>query len=137
MSGVRDRWAWPILLMLLLACSACGTIRSVSIGFSPRIEPVSCRLSENGEFVDVRLRYHGKEPFDPDRPGSFLLDEATGEKFFLLQLQRIGKVGTTGQPDEQTVHSIMFKNRDGLLKPGARVTLVIGEHRREHLLLQK
>lgn len=137
MSEVRGRCARPILLVLLVACSACGAFRSASLGYSSRIEPVSCRLSENGEFVDVRLRYHGKEPFDPGRPGSFLLDEATGEKFFLLQLQRIGKVGATGQPDEQTVHSIMFKNRDGLLKPGARVTLVIGEHRREHLLLQK
>lgn len=85
----------------------------------------------------MRFRYHGKEPFDPDRPGIFLIDEATGEKFFLLQLQRIGKVGMGTESDETPAHSIIFKNREGLLRPGARVTLVIGESRKEHLLLEK
>jgi len=137
MPGQRDLFAWLFLLSLVVCCSACGTIRSVSHGVAPRIESVSCRLAENGEFVDVRFRFHGKEPFDPDQPGTFLIEEATGEKFYLLALQRIGKVGLKAQTDEQPVHSITFKNRGGLLKPGARVTLVVGEDRREHLLLEK
>jgi len=137
MPGRRDMLVGVILLFLTVGCAACGAIRSTSLGFSSRIEPMSCRLSENGEFVAVRIRFHGKEPFDPDQPGTFLIDEATGEKFFLLHLQRIGKVGASVQADEKTVRSIIFKNRDGLLKPGARVTLVIGEDRREHLLLEK
>ena len=138
MRGLLDRCGWRVLLLLLVVCTACTTHRSVSsLKIPPRIEPVSLRLAGNEEFVDVRFRFHGKEPLDPDQPGTFLIDEATGEKFFLLQLQRIGRVGATAQPDENPVRSIIFKNRGGLLKPGARVTLVIGEDRREHLLLEK
>lgn len=137
MSGHRDRFAWLVLLCMVVWGSACGAVRFASLGSAPRIEPVSVRLAGDGEFVEVRFRYHGKEPFDPDRPGTFLIDEATGEKLFLLQLQRIGKLGMKAESDEAPVHSILFKNREGLLKPGARVTLVIGETRRERLLLEK
>ena len=134
MTGVRKIVAWSLLAVAVLSWSACGKARYFS---ATRIDPVSCRLVANGEFVEVRFRFHGKEPFDPNRPDLFLVDEATGEKFYLMQLQRIGQVKATENIEEKTVHSILFKNREGMLKPGARVTFVIGSHRREHLTLEK
>ncbi|HBO69335.1 MAG TPA: hypothetical protein DD658_03990 [Deltaproteobacteria bacterium] len=134
MMGVRKIVAWGLLAASILTWNACGKPRFFS---ATRIDPVSCRLVANGEFVEVRFRFHGKEPFDPNRPDLFLVDEATGEKFYLMQLQRIGQVKATENIEEKTVHSILFKNREGMLKPGARVTFVIGSHRREHLTLEK
>ncbi len=133
----RDGIPRVLFLFLIAVCAACGMIRCASLGFAPRIEPVSCRLAGNGEFIDVRVRFQGKEPFDPDQPGIFLVEESTGEKFYRMQLQRIGKVDIGSRPGEKTVHSIIFKNRDGLLKPGARVTLVIGKDRKKRLLLEE
>jgi len=137
MTKFRAACGWICFLVGILWCSACGSFRSASLGFGSRIEPVSCRLAENGEFVNVQFRFHGKEPFHPDRRETYLVDETTGEKFFLLALQRIGKVDRVPEPGDQPVHNLVFKNRDGLLKAGARVTLVVGELRSKHLLLEQ
>ena len=132
MTRVRKIVAWGLLAVSVLSWSACGISRYFS---ATRIDPLSCRLVANGEFVEVRFRYHGQEPFDPNRPDLFLVDEATGEKFYRMQLQRIGQTGAMATAEEKPVHSILFKNRGGMLKPGALVTLVIGSERRERLTL--
>lgn len=133
MTGVRKIVAWGLFAVVVLSWSACGTARYFS---ATRIDPVSCRLVANGEFVEVRFRFRGEEPFDPNRPDLLLVDEATGEKFYLMQLQRIGQTGAMASAEGKPLHSILFKNRGGMLKPGARVTLVIGSERREHLPLE-
>lgn len=134
MTGVQKIVAWCLFAVSILSWSACGKPRSVPV---TRIDPVFCRLVANGEFVEVRFRFHGQEPFDPNRPDLFLVDEATGEKFYLMQLQRIGQTGAMATVEGKPVHSILFKNRGGMLKPGARVTFVIGSERREHLTLEQ
>jgi hypothetical protein len=39
-------------------------------------------------------------------------------------------------PGEKEVHHIMFRNREGKLKIGSRVTVVVGPARQEHLLVR-
>jgi hypothetical protein len=78
----------------------------------------------------------GVDRFDPETTEIYLVDESTGEKFSVVRLQRIGRMAEFRVPGEKDVHQIMFRNREGKLRIGSRVTLVVGTARKEHLLVQ-
>jgi hypothetical protein len=96
------------------------------------VEILSSRIEANDAFVEVRFRLAkgGKE--EPDTTATYLVDEATGERFYTIRLQRVGRLAENGS--EEAVHTVLFKNRDGILRPGARVVLVMGTARKELLL---
>ena len=89
----------------------------------------------NGEFIDLRFRVIGVKAIDPRAMEAYLIDESTGEKFDVVRLQRIGRLAEFTVPGEKDVHNILFRNREGKLKRGTFVTVVIGSIRKEHLQL--
>jgi len=103
---------------------------------SQRVEVAELRLAANRDFVGVRFRMIGGDRFDPEATEIYLVDESTGEKFSVVRLQRIGRIAEFSVPGEKDVHHIMFRNREGKLKIGSRVTVVVGAARQEHLLVQ-
>ena len=103
---------------------------------APRMEVVQLRLSANREFVGVRFRMIGGDRFDPEATESYLVDESTGEEFSVVRLERIGRMAEFRVPGEKDVHQLMFRNREGKLRIGSRVTVVVGFSRQEHLLVQ-
>jgi hypothetical protein len=104
---------------------------------SPRMEVTQLRLAANREFVGVKFRMIGGDRFDPEAKEIYLVDESTGEKFSVVRLQRIGRMAEFRVPGEKDIHHIMFRNREGKLKIGSRVTVVVGDARQEHLLVQR
>jgi hypothetical protein len=103
---------------------------------SPRMEVTQLRLAANREFVGVKFRMIGGDRFDPEAKEIYLVDESTGEKFSVVRLQCIGRMAEFSVPGEKNVHHIMFRNREGKLKIGSRVTVVVGSARQEQLLVQ-
>jgi hypothetical protein len=103
---------------------------------SPRMEVTQLRLAANRDFVGVQFRMIGGNQFDPEATEIYLFDESTGERFSVVRLQRIGRMAEFIVPGEKDVHHIMFRNREGKLKVGSRVTVVVGAARQEHLLVQ-
>jgi hypothetical protein len=102
----------------------------------PRMEVTQLRLAANRDFVGVKFRMIGSDRFDPKATEIYLVDESTGERFSVVRLQRIGRIAEFSVPGEKDVHQIMFRNREGKLKIGSRVTVVVGAARQEHLLVQ-
>jgi len=100
------------------------------------MEVTQLQMAANREFVGVRFRIIGGVRFDPNAKNIYLVDESTGEKFSVVRLQRIGGVAEFRVPGEKDVHHIMFRNRQGKLKIGSRVTVVVGSARREHLVIK-
>jgi hypothetical protein len=100
------------------------------------MEVVQLQLAANREFVGVRFRVLGGDRFDPEATEIYLVDESTGERFSVVRLQRIGRMAGFAVPGEKDVHHVMFRNQEGKLKIGSRVTLVMGSVRQEHLLIQ-
>lgn len=131
MLNVRKLILWAVALGILASCA----------GRPPKAERaldvVQCRLMSQGEFVGVRFRVIGIDAFDPGALEAYLIDESTGERFPVVRLQRIGRLAEFSVPGEPDVHSVLFRNRDGKLKVGARVTVVVGAARKEHLLLRE
>lgn len=102
----------------------------------PRMEVVKLQLAANQEFVGIQFRVLGGDRFDPETTEVYLVDESTGEKFSVVRLQRIGRIAEFRVPGEKNVYSMMFRNKEGKLKIGSRVTVVMGSARQEHLLIQ-
>lgn len=102
----------------------------------PKIEVLRLQMAENKEFVGVRLRVPGGGKTDLQTADVYLVDDATGEKFTVVRLHRIGRKAEFRDPKDKDIHHLMFRNREGKLKIGSRVTVVIGTVRYEHLLIQ-
>jgi len=124
-----------VALFLIASCSA-KKETLVPPPASPRMEVAQLRLAANREFVGVRFRMIDGDRFDPEATEIYLVDESTGERFSVVRLQRIGRMAEFSVPGEKDVHNIMFRNREGKLKIGSRVTVVVGSARQEHLLVQ-
>lgn len=131
------RILWVIMLCILASCAGKKELRPPPPPPPPELNVVQCRLMSNGEFVGVRFRVIGVEKFDSGAMEAYLIDESTGERFPVVRLQRIGRLAEFTVPGEKDLHNILFRNREGKLKVGARVTVVFGSIRKEHLQLQE
>lgn len=70
-------------------------------------------------------------PVDPKQ--TYVVDEATGEKFFVLNLARIGPAAQVRLPKGGAASYMVIDNRHEHLKPGARITVVVGALKQEHV----
>lgn len=122
-------------LFLIASCSA-KKEALVPSPSSPQMEVTQLQLAANREYVGVRFRMINSDRFDPNATEIYLVDESTGERFSVVRLQRIGRMAEFRVPGEKDVHHIMFRNQEGKLKVGSRVTVVVGPARQEHLLVQ-
>ena len=135
MIDFSKRVLWVVILCILASCAGKKELRPPPP--PPELDVVQCRLVSNGEFVGLRFRVIGVEKFDPGAMEAYLIDESTGERFPVVRLQRIGRLAEFTVPGEKGLHNILFRNREGKLKVGARVTVVFGSIRKEHLQLQE
>ena len=132
MMDLRKCLLWAVTVCLLASCSGKGALRPTPT----ELDVIQCQLASNGEFVGVRFRVIGVDKFDPETMDAYLIDESTGEKFPVVRLQRIGRLAEFTTPGEKDVRHIMFRNREGKLKVGTLVTVVIGSARKGGLTLQ-
>lgn len=144
------RMGWPALVALLLfGCARASTMSRADatpcaqeIGSEEDwgIEVVSIEQTAAGHMLDFRYRVTDPEKaaavFDRKNK-AYLIDQATGAA---LPVPRTAKVGplrqTNFEPDSRRVYFILFNNGGGLVKPGGKVTLMVGDRRLENLVVR-
>lgn len=67
--------------------------------------------------------------FNDKKAIPYLVDEATGAKFFIPEMEKVGKLRQTAPPVNGRVYWMVFANAGKLLKTGDHVDLVIGKVR--------
>jgi len=104
------------------------------------IQALHVRLTANGTMIDFRYRV-----LDPDKAGPlfrrevkpYIVDEATGAKFAVPDLPKVGAVrSTTRNPVAGQEHYILFMNPNRFMKAGSKVTVVIGDYKKAHLVVE-
>ncbi len=102
-----------------------------------RLEVIKAKL--NGYFIDIRLRIHGRlnnRKISEDYPKNvYVIEESTGEKFFARKFSRIGNLGQK-HLDEGLISSVRIENVGMKIRKNSRVTLVLGELRQEHIIVE-
>jgi len=95
-------------------------------------------LAANGSMVKVQFQVPASKTtrwIPTDGKDTYLIDELSGEKYFVLNLTRIGPVAQTRIPKGGGSSYMYFDNRHEDLRAGAKVTVVIGATKLEHVTL--
>jgi len=106
------------------------------------IEIVAIRLSAAGQMLDFRYRV-----IDPDKAGPildpkvkpYLIDQKSGAKFTVPITPKVGSLRQTsrsGPPQTNRVYFMLFGNPGARVRPGDKVTVVVGDFRAEDLIVQ-
>ena len=99
----------------------------------------SIRITAAGHMVDFRYRV-----VDPDKAATltkrgreaFIMDEATSTKL-PVPVTKVGQLRGTGtKPKRDRVYTVMFNTGGGLIQQGSAVTVVIGDFKAEHLIVE-
>jgi len=134
---------WAAALLLLVSCAAKKEQVIVvpepdpppaPVVAEPKVEVIQLLMTENQEYVNVKVRIKENELNSLDPSEVYLQDEASGKKYPVVRLQRIGKLASV--PGEKGVRHIMFWNNEGGLKVGMLVTITVGKYQKKQVLLQ-
>ena len=102
----------------------------------------SLRTSANGNLLDFRYRI-----IDPEKASylvdrrnkAYLVDQSSGKTLSVPTTAKVGPLRQTvryGLPKKDKVYFILFGNQH-LLKPGAKVNVIIGDFKMENLTVEE
>lgn len=104
------------------------------------IEIVGVRLSAAGYLLTFQYRILDSEkvlPWVDANAKAFLLDQATGDKFYVPSTAKIGALRqTTRNPLVGRTYFIMFKNTGRAVTAGKMVTVAVGDYELRDLTVE-
>lgn len=133
--------------LLLFACTAPQKSPTETSSISRQqaeealgIESVAIRQTSAGYMLDYRYKV-----VDPalaavmlnrkNKP--YLMHEASGKVLAVPVTAKVGPLRqSTLKPEAGRIYFMMFGNAGKLVRPGDRVTLIVGQHRIEHLTVE-
>jgi hypothetical protein len=66
----------------------------------------------------------------------YLVDEATGAKLGIPEMDKVGKLRQSSEPENGQIYWMVFGNPSKLVKAGNRVDVVIGDFRAEGIVVE-
>lgn len=103
------------------------------------VDIVGVRRVSSGEmlvFKYVVLDPARAEVLNDKRQSAVLIDEATGTRLIVPQMEKVGLLRTTAKPEANHLYWMVFPNTHNLVKPGSRVSVVIGNFRVDGLTVE-
>jgi len=102
------------------------------------IKPLTIMPTAEGFFIDFRYRVVDAEKAAPVFSSTIkplLIDEDTGAVMAVPTVPKVGSMRSTRKPIQDRNYAILFANPNNHIKPGHKVTVVIGDYRAEHLVV--
>jgi hypothetical protein len=103
------------------------------------VDIAGVRTVSAGEMLVFRFRVldaaKAKELTDK-KNAAVLIDEATGIKLSVPQMEKVGLLRTTIQPNPNGMYWMVFGNASKVVKRGSRVSIVIGKFRVDGLTVE-
>ena len=103
------------------------------------IEIMGIRQSAASYMLDFRYRVIDPEkaaPLFKRQIKPYLIDQASGAKFAVPNPPKTGPLRTTNPPQAGRTYFIIFANPGKFVKPGNKVTVVIGDFKAENLVVE-
>ncbi len=103
------------------------------------IEVTSIRMAVAGHMVDFRYRVLDSKKAETlfvreNKP--YLIDQESQKVLAVPNLGKVGPLRTSNTPQEGRIYWMFFGNGAGLVKPGSKITVTIGDFRAENLVVQ-
>lgn len=119
------------------SASSGSDIERIEAEWGIQIEGI--RRTAGGYMLDFRYRVvdAGKAaPLFDRKTKPYLLDQATGARFLVPSPPKTGPLRTSNPPLEGRIYWMFFANPGRYVKPGDRVTVIIGDFRAENLTVE-
>jgi hypothetical protein len=103
------------------------------------IKPLTVRQTANGNMLDFRYRIIDAEKASPlfhPTIKPLIIDEDTGAVMSVPNVPKVGSMRSTRKPLKDRNYFMLFANSQKHIKPGHKVTVVIGDYRAEHLVVE-
>ena len=103
------------------------------------VDSLSVKSTESGEIIrfSYRVLDPGKaKPLNDKKSEPSLVDPKAGVKLVVPSLEKVGKLRQSSTPEAGKMYWMAFSNKGGLVKPGHRVDIEIGQFRAEGLVVQ-
>ncbi len=103
------------------------------------VQILGIRCTAAGFMLDFRYRVTDAEKASPlfDRATKpYLIDQDTGAKFLVPNPPKTGPLRTSNKPQQDRVYWMFFGNLGRYVKPGSKVTVVIGDFKAENLTVE-
>jgi hypothetical protein len=103
------------------------------------VRPLSIRQTADGHMLDFRYRITDAEKASPlfsPKIKPFVIDEDTGAVMAVPTVPKVGSMRSTRKPLQDRNYAILFANPHKHIKPGHKVTVVIGDYRAVHLAVE-
>jgi hypothetical protein len=104
------------------------------------IEVIALRQTSGGFMLDFRYRVLNPEkamPMFQEEITPYLIDHSSGSELPIIGSTKVGPLRPTSRDPRKGVAYFMFFGNPGqLVKVGAKVTVVVAEHRLENLVVQ-
>ena len=103
------------------------------------VRPLSIRQTADGHMIDFRYRITDAEKASPlfsPKIKPILIDEDTGAVMAVPTVPKVGSMRSTRKPLQDRSYAMLFGNPQKHIKPGHRVTIVIGDYRAENLVVE-
>lgn len=141
------------LALVLVAAGGCATGAAAARAATPKdpqgyeerwgIEPLGVRVTAAGYMLDFRVKVRDRARAAPLLVRSAKAHLVVEKSGGVLQVARSPKIGalratvrTESMLKEDRVYATLFANPGRLVQPGDRVTIVMGDLRAEHLVVQ-
>lgn len=103
------------------------------------IDSLTVRYAESGEMI--RFSYRVLDPekakvLNDKRHEPSLIDPGAGVKLVIPELEKVGKLRQSNSPQTGRSYWMAFSNKGRLVRPGHRVSVVIGPFRAEGLVVE-
>ncbi len=135
-----------VLSLLLTGCAstskgevAAEVSKTESIEEKWGVQIVGIRISAAGFMLDFRYRVIDAEKAAPlfDRATKpYLIHQESGAKFMVPNPPKTGPLRTSDTPQQGRVYWMFFGNPGRYVKPGNKVTVVIGDFKAENLIVE-
>lgn len=137
------------LIMILLLIAGCATIPNEQ-GMEPTvvketieekwgIQIIGIRQTAAGYMLDFRYRVKDPEKAAPlfvRNTKPYLIEQSSGAKFAVPSPPKTGPLRTSDNPQADRIYFIFFGNPGKYVKPGDKVTVVIGDFRAENIIVE-
>jgi hypothetical protein len=103
------------------------------------VEIISIRLVSSGSMLRFTYQILDAEKaktLNEKRWNPFLIDQATGSKLGVPEMEKVGKLRQSSPPENGRNYWMVFGNPGGLVKRGNRVSVVIGGFRADGLVVE-
>ena len=103
------------------------------------VRPLSVRQTADGHMLDFRYRITDVEKASPlfsPTIKPLIIDEDTGAVMAVPNVPKVGSMRSTRKPVKDRTYFMLFANPQKHIQPGHKVTVVIGDCRAEHLVVE-